>query len=67
MIFEGVTQEDEVLMTVLDKEMIGKDDIVGTAYTTVESLKVERSYVLDIKSKDLVAGTLKFDVKQYYE
>lgn len=66
-VFENVQKTDHVQFTLVDKEMIGDDDLIGHAITTVEALKEEKSYTVDINFKNQKAGSLTFDVKQYYE
>lgn len=38
-VFENVEQKDHITFTIVDKEMIGEDDLIGSAVTTVEALK----------------------------
>ena len=67
MIFENTNRGDIVYFTVLDKEMIGKDDVIGTAQIVMENLRVERLYSEEIISEGVVAGHLKFEVKHFLE
>jgi|JI6StandDraft_1071083.scaffolds.fasta_scaffold06363_11 hypothetical protein len=46
--------------------MIGEDDLIGSVVTTVEALKNEKLYTLDVTNKGSKVGSLRFDIKQYY-
>lgn len=46
--------------------MLGDDDLIGTFSTTVEKLKDERVYDMDLLSGGKRVGSLTFSVKQYY-
>lgn len=67
MTFENVNRNDLVHFTILDKELIGKDDVVGTVQCVAESLRVERHYSLDIMSEGHVVGNLRLEVKHLIE
>lgn len=41
-----MNRDDTIYFTILDKEMIGKDDVIGTVQCIAESLRVERPYSL---------------------
>jgi len=66
-VFENVEPKNHITLTLVDKEMIGDDDVIGSAVTTVEALKNEKIYTLEVANKGKKVGSLRFDVKQYYE
>lgn len=65
--FENVEPKEHITFVVVDKEMFGEDDFIGSTVTTVEALKDQKLYTLDITNKGSKTGSLSFDIKQYYE
>jgi hypothetical protein len=55
-----------VTFTLVDKEMLGDDDLIGSIVTTVDALKDQKIYTLDISAKGKKVAALRVDVKQYY-
>lgn len=56
---------DELLFTVLDKEIFGKDDFTGNIIVLAEELKHNKEYDLSIISHGEKVGSLKIGIILY--